>query len=89
MNITELSAVVAEKAQLTKTDADEIVRDVFDQIGEALKKGEEVKIAGFGSFAVKTRAARKGLNPATKAVIDIPATKVVGFKAAKHLKETL
>jgi DNA-binding protein HU-beta len=89
MNIIDLSAAVAEKAQLTKTQADQIVRDVFDEVAAALKKGEEVKIAGFGSFVVKTRAARKGLNPSTKAVIEIPATKVVGFKAAKHLKETL
>ncbi|MCI2069412.1 MAG: HU family DNA-binding protein [Bacilli bacterium] len=89
MNIIELSAVVAEKCQLTKTQADAIVREVFDEIAGALKKGEEVKIAGFGSFVVKERAARKGLNPATKEVIDIPATKVVGFKGAKHLKEEL
>jgi len=89
MNIIDLSAVVAEKAQLTKTGADEIVREVFEEIASALKKGDEVKIAGFGTFAVKERAARKGLNPATHETIDIPATKVVGFKAAKALKEGL
>jgi nucleoid DNA-binding protein len=89
MNIIELSAAVAEKCQLTKTQADAIVREVFDEVAAALDKGEEVKIAGFGTFVVKKRAARKGLNPATKAVIEIPATKVVGFKAAKHLKESL
>ncbi len=89
MNIIDLSAAVAEKAQLTKTGADEIVREVFTEIADALKKGDEVKIAGFGTFVVKDRAARKGLNPTTKEVIDIPATKVVGFKAAKALKENL
>jgi nucleoid DNA-binding protein len=89
MNIIDLSAAVAEKCKLTKTQADEIVREVFDEIGGSLAKGEEVKVASFGTFAVKTRAARKGLNPMTKKPIDIPATKVVGFKAAKHLKEKL
>lgn len=89
MNIIDLAAVVAEKAQLTKTGADEIVREVFEEIAGALKKGEEVKIAGFGTFVVKERAARTGINPATKEQIQIPASKVVGFKAAKALKESL
>jgi len=89
MDIIDLSAVVAEKAQLTKTGADQIVREVFDEIAAGLKKGEEVKIAGFGTFVVKERAARTGINPSTKEAIQIPATKVVGFKAAKALKEGL
>ncbi len=87
MNLVELSAKVAEEARLTKSDAEEAVRAAFLAIGEALKNGEEVKIAGFGSFVVKTRVAREGLNPSTKEKIVIPASKVVGFKVAKHLKE--
>lgn len=89
MNIVELAAAVAVDAKLTKTEAETVVRVVFDKISESLAKGEEVKIAGFGSFAVKNRAARTGLNPATKQPIQIPASKVVGFKAAKHIKDTL
>lgn len=89
MNINELSAKVAEKAHLTKTDADEIVRKTFEEISAALKAGEKVKIAGFGSFEVKERAARKGLNPSTKEPIEIAASKVVTFRASKGLKETL
>lgn len=89
MNIVELSAAVSEKGQITKTEADQIVRKVFDEIAAAVGKGDEVKIAGFGTFGVKERAARKGINPSTHEPIDIPASKVVTFKAAKHLKETL
>ncbi len=89
MNIVELAAAVAEKGQITKTEADQIVREVFDEIAAAVGKGEEVKVAGFGTFVVKERAARQGINPSTHEKIDIPATKVVAFKAAKHLKETV
>lgn len=87
MNVIELSEVVAEEAQITKTEANDVVRAVFAKLGDALANCEEVKIAGFGTFKVKERAARKGLNPSTGEPIDIPATKVVGFKPAKHLKE--
>lgn len=89
MNIVELSAKIADRFQLTKTDADSIVRGVFEEIGDALKKGEKVKIAGFGSFEVKERKARKGLNPSTKQAMEIKASKVVGFKNSISLKESL
>jgi len=87
MNVIELSEVVADEAKITKTEANEVVRVVFAKLGDALAEGEEVKIAGFGTFKVKERAARKGLNPSTGEPIEITATKVVGFKPAKHLKE--
>ncbi|MBP3713538.1 MAG: HU family DNA-binding protein [Bacilli bacterium] len=89
MNIVELAAKVSEQCQLTKTDAENIVRVVFADVVDALKAGDKVKIAGFGSFEVKERAARKGLNPATKTSIEIPASKSVGFKVSKGVKEVL
>jgi len=78
MNVIELSEAVAEEARITKTEANEVVRAVFGKLGDALAEGEEVKIAGFGTFKVKERAARKGLNPSTGEPIEIAATKVVG-----------
>jgi DNA-binding protein HU-beta len=89
MNINELSAKVAERVHLTKTDADVLVRRTFEEIAAALENGEKVKIAGFGTFEVKERPARKGLNPSTKEPIEIAASKVVSFKASKGLKESL
>jgi len=89
MNVIELSEAVAEEARITKTEANEVVRAVFGKLADALAEGEEVKIAGFGTFKVKERAARKGLNPSTGEPIEIAATKVVGFKPAKHLKDSV
>ncbi len=89
MNIIELSSVVSEKVGISKTDAEEIIRTTFDAIADTLKKGEEVKIANFGSFEKKVRAARTGRNPITGETISIPETNQVGFKASKHLKDSL
>jgi DNA-binding protein HU-beta len=89
MNIAELTSAVSAKTGLSKTDAEAIVRQVFDEIAIALKNGEEVKIANFGSFEKKVRAARTGRNPITGETISIPATNQVGFKASKHLKDSL
>ena len=89
MNIIELSSVVSEKVGISKTDAEEIIRTTLDAIADTLKKGEEVKIANFGSFEKKVRAARTGRNPITGETISIPETNQVGFKASKHLKDSL
>ena len=69
MNKTELVAAVATKAELSKKDADAAVKAVIDAVTEALKDGEKVALVGFGTFEVKTRAARTGKNPRTGEVI--------------------
>lgn len=89
MNKVELVELVAEKAHLTKKDAAVAVDAVFDGMVEALVKGDEVRVAGFGTVAVKTRKARKGVNPSTHEEMEIPASKVVTLKVAKVLKEKL
>ena len=87
LNKKTLSEVVADKHNLTKKEATEIVDLVFDSIAKTLKDGGRADITGFGKFEVKTRAARTGINPQTKQPIQIPASKVPGFKASKNLKE--
>lgn len=89
MNKAELIERVAERAQLTKRDADAAVSAVLEEIVATLLKNEEVKLSGFGIFEVKERAARDGTNPATQEKIHIPASKSVGFKVSKALKERL
>lgn len=73
----------------SKKAAMEVVDVLFDEMVAALKDGNKVDIYGFGKFEVKERAARSGRNPATKETIEIPASKVPGFKAAKALKEAV
>ncbi len=80
---------VAENCGLTKKAADTVVTEVFDEIIDTLKDGGEISISGFGKFEVKERAAREGINPATKEKIQIAASKAVGFKASKTLKEAV
>ena len=89
MNKTELIAAVAEKAGLTKKDAERALNATIDAITESLTKGDKVQIAGLGSFEVKTREARTGRNPQTGATIQIAATKLPAFKAAKALKDAV
>ena len=89
MNKTELIAAVAESAGLSKKDTERVVNAALDTITNALCKGEKVQISGFGTFETKTREARVGRNPHTKEAIEIPATKVPGFKASKTLKDTV
>jgi len=89
MNKTELIAAVAESAGMTKKDTERVVNAAIDSITAALCKGEKVQISGFGTFEVKDREARVGRNPHTKEAIEIPATKVPGFKASKTLKDTV
>lgn len=78
---------VANDVELSKKDAEAAVNAIFEEITDTLKDGGELSISGFGKFEVKTRAARTGINPATKETIQIPETKVPGFKAGKALKE--
>ena len=89
MNKTELIAAVAAKAGLTKKDAERVVNATVDTIVEALAKGDKVAISGFGNFEVKAREARVGRNPRTKETIQIPATRLPAFKAAKALKDAV
>ena len=89
MNKTELVAAVAAKAELSKKDADAAVKAVIDAVTEALKDGEKVALVGFGTFEVKTRAARTGKNPRTGEVINIPEAKVPSFKAGSALKDAV
>ena len=89
MNKTELIAAVAESAGLSKKDTERVVNAALDTITTALCKGEKVQISGFGTFEVKDREARVGRNPHTKEAIEIPATKVPGFKASKTLKDNV
>ena len=87
MNKTELIAAVAEKAELSRKDAEAAVSAVIDAITAALSQEEKVQLVGFGSFEVKTRAERVGRNPKTKETIQIPASKTPVFKAGKALKD--
>ena len=89
MNKTELIAAVAEKADLSKKDAEAAITATVDAITEALTQGEKVQLVGFGSFEVKTRAARVGRNPRTGEEIPISEAKVPVFKAGKALKDAV
>ena len=89
MNKTELVNAVAEKAAVSKKDAEKVINATVDAITAALKAGDKVQLVGFGAFEVKTRAARQGRNPRTKETITIPASKSPVFKAGKALKDTV
>lgn len=89
MNKVELVASVAEKAGLSKKDADKAVAAVLDSVVEALAKGEKVQLVGFGTFEVRARNARTGRNPQTKETITIPASKQPAFKAGKAFKDAV
>lgn len=89
MNKTELISEVAQKANITKKDADKIVNAFFATVESALKAGDKVQLVGFGTFEVRERQARKGRNPQTGQEISIPATKVPAFKAGKALKDAV
>ena len=87
MNKTELIDVVAQETQISKKDTEKVVNAVFNTITETLAEGEKVVLVGFGTFEVRDRAARKGRNPSTKEIIDIPASKAPAFRAGKGLKD--
>ena len=89
MTKAELIAVVGEKADLTKKDADKAVSAVLEAITETLANGEKVSLVGFGTFEVKERAERLGHNPQTGDVMVIAASKAPVFKAGTALKNAV
>ena len=89
MNKNDLIAEVADRSGLSKADATKAVDYVFDIITESLKKEEEVRLVGFGTFNVSHRAATEGRNPRTGEAIQIPASKQPKFKAGKGLKDAV
>ncbi|MGG0650904.1 HU family DNA-binding protein, partial [Bacillus mycoides] len=86
MNKTELTKMVAEKAELTQKDAAAATQAVLDAITNGLANEEKVQILGFGTFEVRERSARTGRNPQTGEAMQIAASKVPAFKAGKELK---
>ena len=89
MNKSELTASVAKAAGINKAAADKAIDAVFDAITAALKKGDDVRLVGFGIFSVSERAAREGKNPRTGEAIRIAASKAPKFTAGKGLKDTV
>ena len=89
MNKTELVAAMAEKAGVSKKDAEKALGAFIDVVGETLKKGDKIQLVGFGTFETRARAAREGKNPQTGAKIKIAACTVPAFKAGKALKDLI
>jgi len=89
MTKNELVERVAKKVGLTKKAAQEAVTTFLNTIKDALAKGDKVVLTGFGTFKVRTRAARKGRNPQTGSAIQIPSHKLPGFTAGKGLKKSI
>ena len=89
MNKAELIQAVAAKSGLSKKDAEVALAAVIDSVTEALKAGDKVSLVGFGTFAVKARAARTGKNPQTGEEIQIAASKVPAFTAGKAFKDAI
>ena len=89
MNKNELIAKIAESADFTKNDAAKAVDAFIDAVTEALTKGDEVRLVGFGTYAVTHRAASEGRNPRTGEVIKIAASKQPKFKPGKALKDAI
>ena len=89
MNKTEFINAVAEKSGLSKVDYKKAVEAFIQTISNEMKEGGKISLLGFGSFSTTEKAARKGVNPKTKEVIDIPARKVVKFKAGAELTDKI
>ena len=89
MNKADLVAAMAEKAGVSKKDAEASLKAFTDVVAEELKKGEKIQLVGFGTFEVSERAARIGRNPQTGAEMTIAASKAPKFKAGKALKDAL
>jgi len=87
MNKAELISAIAEEAGLSKADSKKALDGFIKSVSSALKSGDKVSLIGFGSFSVTEKAARQGINPATKKQITIAAKKVVKFKAGAELAE--
>ena len=89
MNKAELVTHVATEASVTRATAERLVGAVFSAIADALAREEPVAIAGFGTFATRSRAARRTRNPRTGEPVAVPASTVPSFKAAKALREAV
>lgn len=89
MTKKELAEAVADETGLSRKDGAAAVDAVLNSITQTLKKGQKVSLVGFGTFEVRNRKARTGINPQTKAPIQIPASKAPAFKAGKALKEAI
>lgn len=89
MRKPELAAAIAEKAELTKEKANEVITIITDEISNSLSKDDSVTLIGFGTFSQRQRSARTGKNPQTGAEIQIAASKSVGFKPGKSLKDAV
>ncbi|MCI9103695.1 MAG: HU family DNA-binding protein [Lachnospiraceae bacterium] len=87
MNKTELIAAVAEKAEISKKDAEKALKAFTDVVTDELVKGEKVQLVGFGTFEVSERAEREGRNPKSGEPMTIAASKSPKFKAGKALKD--
>lgn len=86
MNKSELVSAIAAESGLTKVDSKKALDAAVAAVTKALKDGDKVTLVGFGTFSVAKRAARQGINPATKKAINIPAKSVVKFKAGSDLE---
>lgn len=89
MNKSDLVSSIAEKAEISKKDAEIALTAFLESVEETLSQGEKVQLVGFGSFEARERAERKGRNPQTKEEITIPAARAPVFKAGKALKDTI
>ena len=89
MNKTELVAAMAEKAEISKKDAEKALAAFTDVVADCLKNGDKIQLVGFGTFEVSERAAREGRNPLTGETMQIKASKSPKFKAGKALKDQL
>ena len=89
MNKTELINAVAEKAEISKKDAEKAVTAALDTIVEQVAEGNDIRIVGFGTFERRERKERTGCDPRTNEKITIPASKVPAFKAGKALKDAV
>ena len=89
MNKTELIAAIVDKAGISKKDAEKALAAFVDTVVAELKAGEKVQLVGFGTFEIRERAAREGINPQTGAKIEIAASKNPVFKAGKALKDAV
>ena len=89
MTKTDLISAVAEKTGVTKKDAGAVLGALIEEIIGAVKKGDRVQLVGFGTFELRERAARTGLNPQPKEQIEIPASKAPAFKAGKAFKDAV
>ena len=89
MNKTELASAIAEKAEISKKDAEKALKAFTEVVAEELKKGEKIQLVGFGTFEVGERAAREGRNPQTGKTMTIAACKAPKFKAGKALKDAI